>query len=182
MNYLSIEKASLTNGKGVRVVLWVSGCSIHCRGCHNPESWDYNSGKIFDTQSEQELFDALSKPYIQGVTLSGGHPLEDANLEDVFSLVCEIRNRFPQKDIWLYTGLELNYKDFIYNPNMAEKNESEYNSNLRAGIICQCDVVVDGAYIESQRDTTLPFRGSENQRLIDVNETLKSKHIIHYHP
>ena len=104
MNYLQIEKTSISNGPGVRVVLWVSGCSIHCKGCQNPSTWDYNSGKLFDKTAKQELFEALDKPYIQGITFSGGHPLENENISEVYNLCKEIKEKFPTKDIWLYTG------------------------------------------------------------------------------
>ena len=91
MNYHKIEKTSVANGTGIRVVLWVSGCSLHCRGCHNPETWNVNSGKPFDDKAKQELFEALDKPYIQGVTFSGGHPLENENIETVYLLIKEIK-------------------------------------------------------------------------------------------
>ena len=164
MNYHKIEKTSIVNGPGVRVVLWVSGCSLHCKGCHNPSTWDFESGKLFDEAAKQELFETLSKPYIQGITFSGGHPLERKNQEEVYALCKEIKNKYPDKDIWLYTGY--NY-DFIVGKKALD-------------IIALCDVVVDGPYIEEQRDITLSFRGSKNQRLIDVKETIKQGQIIQY--
>ena len=180
MNYHKIEKTSVANGPGVRVVLWVSGCSLHCKGCHNPQTWDFNSGQFFDEAAKQELFDALSKPYIQGITFSGGHPLEPQNSKEVLSLIKEIKDKFPAKDIWLYTGYtfeeicERYCNQAFYN---LYKNAKEPNvwSNIQ-----YVDVLVDGPYIESQRDITLPFRGSKNQRLIDVKETLKQNKIIQY--
>ena len=169
MNYLGIDKASISNGPGVRVVLWVSGCSIHCKGCQNPESWDFCAGKLFDESAKQELFEALNKPYIKGITFSGGNPIERKNVGCVFYLITEIKERFPDKDIWLYTGSKVHIEDFA--PpylDMIVQNE----------IFRRCDVVVDGPYIEEQRDITLKFRGSKNQRLIDVKETLKQGKII----
>ena len=154
MNYHKIEKTSIANGEGIRVVLWISGCSLQCRGCHNPETWNINSGKPFDENAKNELFEALDKPYIQGITFSGGHPLEDENLLDVYNLLAEIRKRFPEKDVWLYTGYKLEH---ILN--------SDTNSDYRKRIVDMCDVVVDGRYIESLRDITLRFRGSSNQNV-----------------
>ena len=162
MNYHKIEKTSVANGTGIRVVLWVSGCSLHCRGCHNPETWDVNSGKLFDEEAKKELFEALDKPYIQGITFSGGHPFEKENQEDIYMLCKEIKDEYPTKDIWLYTGYTY---EFILGKKMLD-------------IIALCDVIVDGRYIEEQRDITLRFRGSKNQRLIDVKETLKQNKVV----
>jgi anaerobic ribonucleoside-triphosphate reductase activating protein len=165
MNYHKIEKYSIANGSGVRCVLWVSGCSLHCKGCQNPSTWDFNSGKPFGPKEWQEVYDALKKPYIQGITFSGGHPLEEENRPTIFSLILDIKRLFPHKDIWLYTGYELNIGDF-------------YGSSTKEAILRLCDVVVDGPYIEEQRDISLPFCGSRNQRLIDVKESLKQGKIV----
>ena len=173
MNYLQIEKTSISNGPGVRVVLWVSGCSIHCKGCQNPSTWDYNSGKLFDETAKQELFEALDKPYIRGITFSGGHPLENENVETIYNLIVEIRQKFPSKDIWLYTGYTWDSLFF------EEDNLKEicYDQTRRA-VMLECDVVVDGAYKESLRDITLKYRGSQNQRLIDVKKTFEQGEVI----
>ena len=173
MNYHKIEKTSVANGDGIRVVLWVSGCSIHCMGCHNPETWDINSGKLFNKEAKKELFDALDKPYIQGITFSGGHPLENNNVEDIYLLMKEIREKFPEKDVWLYTG-------YIWEQIFQTVCLDMFNVNnmYRRSVVEMCDVIVDGPYIEAQRDITLKFRGSKNQRLIDVKETLKQSKII----
>ena len=173
MNYHKIEKASVANGTGIRVVLWVSGCSLHCRGCHNPETWSLNSGKLFDNEAKKELFESLNKPYIQGITFSGGHPLENENVEDVYLLIKEIREKFPTKDIWLYTGYTLNY---IFQEVFLDM--FNVNNMYRKEVVRMCDVIVDGPYIEEQRDITLKFRGSKNQRIIDVKETIKHGKII----
>ena len=106
MNYLKIEKSSIANGTGIRVVLWVSGCRLYCKGCQNPQSWCFNAGELFDEEAKKELFESLNKPYIQGITFSGGHPLENENVETVYSLCKEIKEKFPTKDIWLYTGYQ----------------------------------------------------------------------------
>lgn len=178
MNYLKIDKASISDGPGVRVVLWVSGCSIHCKGCQNPESWCFNAGKIFDKTAKQELFDALSKPYIQGITFSGGHPLEEQNRSEVLNLIQDIKSAFPDKDIWLYTGYT--FKD-ICDIFCNERWYSLFDPSFKCSNwekLEYVDILVDGPYIEEQRDITLKFRGSKNQRLIDVKETLKQGSII----
>lgn len=171
MNYMKIEKASISNGLGFRVVLFCAGCTLKCKGCFNPESWDFNAGKPFDDQAKKFLFEQLGKPYIKGITFSGGHSIERKNGCDIFGLIKEIKTKFPDKDIWLYTGLQLSMDDF--KPNYLDMVVSDE-------IFKMCDVVVDGPYIEEQRDITLPFRGSKNQRLIDVKETLKQGEIIQY--
>lgn len=173
MNYIKITKHDIANGPGVRVVLWVSGCQLHCKNCQNPQSWDFNAGNIFDEAAKQELFDALDKPYIKGITFSGGHPLEYQNLPDVYDLIKEIKTKFSNKDIWLYTGYTLSISDFDTTVDCGWDNAA-----IRNYILAMCDVVVDGPYIEEQRDITLAFRGSKNQRLIDVKETLKQGQII----
>lgn len=161
MNYIHIDKASISNGIGFRVVLWCAGCTLRCKGCHNPQAQDFNAGKPFDEKAKAFLFEQLSKPYIKGITFSGGHPLEDENKNKVHHLCKEIKKNFPTKDIWLYTGYTL--------------------EDLQSYAILEyVDVLVDGPYIEEQRDITLPFRGSKNQRLIDVKETLKQGQIIQY--
>lgn len=164
MNYFGITKCDIANGLGVRVVLWVSGCSLHCKECHNPETWDFCAGKPFDDAAKEELFDALSKPWVKGITLSGGHPLEPQNNNTVYKLLREIKEKFPDKDIWLYTGYHLDWEDF--------------NPPRRISTTLQlCDVVVDGPFILEQRDLTLPFRGSRNQRLINVRQSIEKAHI-----
>ena len=175
MNYHKIEKTSIANGEGIRVVLWCSGCSLHCRGCQNPETWNVNSGKPFDEEAKKELFEALDKPYIKGITFSGGHPLENENVKTIYSLIAEIRQKFPDKDIWLYTGYtwdslffeEDNFEEICYD-------------QIRRSVMLGCDVVVDGAYIESLRDIRLKWRGSSNQRVIDVKNTVKANKVVLY--
>ena len=160
MNYHKIEKHSIANGTGIRCVLWCSGCLLHCKGCQNPQTWCFNGGKPFTLDTKDELFDTLSKPYIQGITFSGGNPLD--NFSEVLELCEEIKEEFPTKDIWLYTGYtyeELYYKEI-------------------SRILLYIDVLVDGPYIEEQRDITLPWRGSRNQRVIDVKKTLEQGRVV----
>lgn len=148
MNYHEIEKCSISNGTGFRTVLYVSGCSLHCKGCFNSETWDENSGKLFDDDAKQELFESLNHPYVKGLTLTGGHPLEPYNLKDVVELMKEIKERFPDKDIWVYTGYTFSVV-----------------KNKMPDVLQYADVIVDGRYIEELRDITLKFRGSSNQRI-----------------
>lgn len=175
MNYHKIEKTSVANGTGVRVVLWVSGCSLHCKGCHNPETWSSCSGKLFDEEAKKELFEALDKPYIQGITFSGGHPLEDENVETVYSLIKEIKEKFPTKDIWLYTGLTL---EQIF-PTIVT-DDFDINRFYRQTVTLMCDVVVDGKYVEELRNITLKWKGSSNQRVIDIGKTVRTNKIVLY--
>lgn len=175
MNYLEITPCDIANGQGIRTVLWISGCSLNCPGCHTPWTHDRCAGAPFDEGAKQQLFDALSKPYVRGLTLTGGHPLEDYNLEDLYNLLIDIKMNFPDKDIWLYTGLTLQYIDFstLYR-GIAP---TDMIHNYRYSILNLCDVVVDGPFIQEQRDITLAFRGSRNQRVIDVEKTIANGEI-----
>jgi len=141
-----ITYPDINNGVGCRVTLWVSGCVHHRKGCHNPETWSFEHGEVFNETEHEKLFEALSKPYIDGLTLSGGDPL--CSYEEVLELVKEVKERFHEKNIWLYTGYTKEYMD----DNFKE-------------ILDYIDVLVDGAYIEEERDLSLAFRGSRNQRL-----------------
>lgn len=183
MNYHKIEKTSVANGPGVRVTLWTSGCKVGCYNCQNPQTWSFNSGRLFDDAAKQELFESLDKPYIQGITFSGGHPLEPENIETVFSLIKEIKENFPDKDIWLYTGYTLNILNFT-TVQKGVNFKCEYNNcahhNLIYGILQLCDVVVDGPFIEKEKDLTLKWCGSKNQRVIDCKQTRQQNQIILY--
>ena len=161
MNYHEIEKCSISNGTGFRTVLYVSGCSLHCKGCFNSETWDKNSGKLFDDDAKQELFESLSHPYVKGLTLTGGHPLEIYNLPDIVDLMKEVKTRFPDKDIWVYTGRTMNSLQ------MPTRNiEQTYLQR----VLEYADVIVDGPFIESKKDITLKFRGSSNQNIWVKND------------
>ncbi len=155
MRYHNITKDDMLNGDGLRVVLWVAGCDHCCKECQNPMTWDANGGLPFDSAAKQELFEAIDKPYITGVTLSGGDPLHPANKADVRELIKEIKKRFPQKTIWLYTG---------------ELWENLYQDS----IVAQLDVLVDGEFEVDKKDSKLLWKGSSNQRVINVQATLRS--------
>ena len=172
MNYHNITTADMMNGEGLRVVLWLSGCSHHCYNCQNPQTWDADNGILFDESAKEELFRELDKDYISGLTFSGGDPLHEANLDGVLDLVNEIRLLLPQKTIWLYTGY-----DFVN----VLKNTAQVKDKanlIRFMIIKNVDVLVDGQYIDLQRDITLPWVGSSNQRVIDIQKTLQKGEVI----
>ena len=178
MNYHTITYPDQNNGDGLRVVLWLSGCSHNCYKCQNPQTHDPNSGILFDKKAEEELFRELSKDYISGLTLTGGDPLHEANLDGVLDLVNEIRLSFPNKSIWIYSGYQ--WQNIFMN---EEDEPFEYEKEFmlmakRQAILRQCDVMVDGRYIDSQRDISLKWRGSANQRVISVQESLKQGKVI----
>lgn len=152
MRIHDITSCDVNNGEGFRVTLWVAGCTHHCKGCQNPQTWDFMGGKPFDKEAHDYLFSELSKPYMQGLTLSGGDPL--CSPEDVTALAKEVKEKLPAKDIWLYTG-------FTYEQIQA--------SPVLSKILPYVDVIIDGEYVEALRDVTLAFRGSSNQRLIRLH-------------
>lgn len=151
MNYHGIILTSFCNGEGMRTVLWVSGCEHHCKGCQNPDIWDANSGMIFDVEAKKEIFKALNRTWIDGLTLSGGDPLHPSNREDITALVKEVKEKFPNKTIWVYTGYE-------------------YESVKDLEVINYIDVVVDGRFVEKLADKNYKYAGSTNQRIIRVKE------------
>ncbi len=155
MRYHNITKDDMLNGDGLRVVLWVAGCSHCCEGCQNPSTWDPNGGLFFDADTKEEIFVELRKPYISGVTFSGGDPMYCNNYSDIRALAEEIKEKFPNKTIWMYTG---------------DVWESLYNDPLMKFI----DVLVDGEFHIEERDVKLLWKGSANQRVIDVAATLAS--------
>ncbi len=161
MRYHNITKDDMLNGDGLRVVLWVSGCNHCCEDCQNPVTWDSNGGIPFDEAAKKELFEELEKSYVSGITLSGGDPLHPANRLDIRALVREIREKYPEKTIWLYTG-------YLW----------EQISHFE--VMQYVDVCVDGEYEKEKRDVQLHWRGSSNQRVIDVRKTLKTGKICLY--
>lgn len=159
MRYHNITKDDMLNGDGLRTVLWVAGCSHCCKECHNPITWDANGGLPFDEAAKKELFAELSKSYISGVTLSGGDPLFYNNRGDILSLVKEIREKFPEKTIWLYTGFT-------------------WGAIEQLEIMDYIDVLVDGEFVVELKDTKLHWRGSSNQRVIDVKATKAAGEVV----
>lgn len=161
MRYHNITSDDMLNGDGLRVVLWVAGCGHRCEGCQNPSTWDPNGGIEFDESAKSELFAELGKSYISGITFSGGDPLYETNKEGIVQLICEIKERFPEKTIWLYTGY---LWDQIKN----------------IDVIGKIDVVVDGEFEKDKEDSNLHWCGSSNQRIINVKETIKRNNLVIY--
>lgn len=174
MNYANIIPCDIANGEGIRTSLFVSGCTIHCPGCFNQEAQDFNCGQPYTAQTKTTILDHLSKPYIAGLSLLGGDPMcQDHNgLIDLINLVQDVRNM--GKTVWLWTGMTY---DLIFPPARVTLTELHY---LRQCLFMACNVVVDGPFIEAQKDLTLAFRGSTNQRIINVYKTLKANKIILY--
>lgn len=158
MRYHNITKDDMVNGDGLRVVLWVSGCSHCCKECQNPLTWDPNGGLPFDEPAKQEIFEQLDKAYISGITFSGGDPMHSANRAGVLDLMKEIKEKYPQKTIWLYTGAV--WEDVMNCEHMK-----------------YIDVLVDGEFQIDKKDNKLLWKGSSNQRVIDVQATLKQEDI-----
>lgn len=154
MRYHNITKEDMLNGDGLRVVLWFAGCAHHCKNCQNPITWDPEGGLPFDESARQEIFEELEKDYISGITFSGGDPLYVGTREGLFELIQEIRSRYPGKTIWLYTGYL-------------------WEEICHLELIPYLDVVVDGRFVEELKDNNLPWKGSSNQRVIDVQTTLR---------
>lgn len=193
----------MMNGSGLRVVLWLSGCSHKCKGCQNPQTWDAKSGIPFDESAKEELFRELDKDYISGLTLTGGDPLFEDNLDGVLELVTEVNKRYnaaqyidgnarennnilnenankirlssPQKSVWLYSGYTW---EQLFEDDDFDIEGGICKNQTRRAIVLSSDVFVDGRYIDSQRDITLPYRGSSNQRLIDIQQSLQKGKIV----
>lgn len=153
MRYHNITKDDMLNGDGLRVVLWVSGCDHKCKGCQNPITWDPKCGVLFDESAREEIFSELAKDYNSGITFSGGDPLYKANVSEVTAFAKEIKEKFPHKNIWLYTGFK-------------------WEEICNMEIVSYLDVLVDGRFEIDKKDNQLHWRGSANQRVIDVPETL----------
>lgn len=151
MNYAGIKKVDIANGPGVRVSLFVSGCRNHCRGCFNPETWDFNYGDPFTKETEDEIIAALRSSWIQGLSILGGEPTEEENEKVLIPFLERVRRELPEKDIWLYSG---------YTWEMLQSEE----------ILTLVDVLVDGPFLLEQKDAGLAFRGSRNQRIIYLRE------------
>lgn len=171
MNYAEIKKTDIANGEGVRVSLFVSGCRRHCKNCFNKVTWDFSYGKPFTEEVEEELLQALSPDYIAGLTLLGGDPMEPENQRVLYPFVQKVRERLPNKTIWCYTGYT--FKD-------GAIEEEQANCEVTRAFISLFDVLVDGRFIEDLKDIRLVFRGSSNQRIIDVKKTLSSGNIVLY--
>ena len=176
MRYAQIRNMDISNGEGVGVSLFVQGCPIHCKGCFNPETWDFELGKEWNKEIENKFLDIIGKDYIKRISILGGSPLCDENVKDVDDLVCEIRKKYPDKQIWVYTGYE--WED-IFDPEFHDSLPFKFDSKYyRSDILEHIDVLVDGPFEYNKRDLTLAFRGSNNQRIIDVQRSIESGKVI----
>lgn len=183
MRFASMRNLDISNGEGVGVSLFVQGCDRHCFNCFNSETWDFNGGKEWTEETKNKFIKLIDRPYIHRISILGGEPLAERNLDEVLSLIKEIRISFPKKTIWLYTGFEWNsLMAKICQPTFPdEKFEHDRNIHMkRQKIISNVDVLVDGEYIDEQRDITLKWRGSSNQRVIDVKQSLTQNKVILY--
>lgn len=165
MNYGTIKDCDIANGPGVRVSLFVSGCRHHCKGCFNPETWDFQYGQPFTEETADQILKALSPSYIRGFTLLGGEPFEPENQRVLVGLLRKIRKTYPAKDIWCYTG-------YLYDADLPEGGK--VHTEVTDEMLSYIDVLVDGEFVEAKKDITLVFRGSSNQRVWN----LKSKKTV----
>ena len=183
MRYAQIRSMDISNGEGVGVSLFVQGCPFHCFNCFNSETWDFNGGKEWTEEIKDKFMKIIDRPYIKRVSFLGGECLAEQNLDGILDLIKEIRISFPKKTIWLYTGFEWNsLMSKICQPTFPdEKFEHDRNIHMkRQKIISNVDVLVDGEYIDEQKDLTLKFRGSKNQHVIDVKQSLAQNKIVLY--
>lgn len=169
MHYADIKEFDIANGPGVRVSLFVSGCNHHCKGCFNQCAWDFNYGNDYTEETTQKILDDLDKDYIDGLSLLGGEPLELQNQKGLLPLVKKVKEKYPNKNIWCYTGFDFE-KDVV--GKMSKTNEETKE------LMNYIDVIVDGKFEEEHKDLSLQFRGSSNQRIIDVKQSLKDKKIV----
>ncbi len=171
MNYGNIKKTDISNGLGIRVSLFVSGCTHHCKGCFNEETWDFTFGKPFTEETETEIMEALSQDYINGLSLLGGEPFEQQNQRVLLPFIKKVKNLFPEKDIWCYTG-------YTFDTDLL--GDSRAKCECTDEMLKNIDVLVDGEFIEELKDISLQFCGSANQRIIDVKKSMVagSVHLI----
>ena len=169
MNYADIKTIDVQDGTGVRVSIYVSGCHFHCKGCHNKEAWDFNYGKKFDESTIDYIIDLLKPSYIAGLSILGGEPLEPSNQQGLLPLVKKVKEIYPEKSIWCYTGYD--FEKDVYGKMYKEYS---YTKELLKGI----DIMVDGEFVEEKKLIDLKFRGSTNQKKIDVQASLKSGEVV----
>ena len=168
MRYASMRNLDISNGENIGVSLFVQGCHFHCNNCFNSETWDFEGGYSWTEKSIKDFLNLVNRSYIKRVSILGGEPLTSRNVEEIFHLISTIRKLFPTKTIWLYTG-------FTWEQIMNPTNSDDI---LRKEIVSQCDVVVDGEYIDELRDITLKWRGSSNQRVIDVKKSIEKGEVV----
>lgn len=169
MYYGNIKKNDIANGKGVRVTLFVSGCTNHCKNCFQPETWNFDYGKPYTKETEDEVIDALKPSHISGLTLLGGEPFEPENQRELVKLLRRVREELPEKNIWSFTG-------FVLDQDLLDGGRK--HCEVTDEMLSLLDVLVDGPFKEEEKDITLAFRGSRNQRLIDMKKSLKEQEVI----
>lgn len=163
MNYAQIKTCDIANGSGVRVSLFVSGCTHHCKNCFNKETWDFNYGDPFTEEVAEMIYTECEPDYITGLTILGGEPLEPQNQRGLYEFMKEFKKRYPQKNIWCYSG-------YTYEQ-LTDRNERRCHIDITDEILKMIDILVDGEFADELKDITLRFRGSSNQRIIDMNKT-----------
>lgn len=169
MNYGEIKKTDIANGKGVRVSLFVSGCTHHCPGCFNQETWDFGYGEKFTKETQEELLLALAPPYIAGLSLLGGEPLEPGNQRALLPFLRRVKETYPEKNIWCYTG-------YLFDKELLGDGRTRCEATDE--FLGYIDVLVDGEFVQEKKNIALKFRGSENQRVIDVKRSLKEGSVV----
>lgn len=168
MNYAVIKPRDIANGLGVRVSLFVSGCTHRCKGCFNSEAWDFSYGALFDREVEDNILELLAPSYIRGLSLLGGEPFECANQTALEPFLKRVKSKYPDKDIWCYSGYTFE-NDIL---------KGRAHCDVTDSILSMIDILVDGKFIEEKKNIRLKFRGSENQRIIDMKKTLKSGKVV----
>ena len=171
MNYGEIKTCDIANGEGVRVSLFVSGCTHHCKNCFNDVAWDFGYGKPFTEETEEMLLKALEPDFVDGLSLLGGEPFEPENQRALLPFLKKVRERFPKKNIWCYTG-------YLFDKDVLDKMCKE--SEVTKEIVSYLDIVVDGEFMIDRKNLKINFRGSDNQRIIDVKKTLDAGEIVHW--
>mgnify|MGYP001775519810 CR=1 FL=1 len=177
MNYAQMRSMDISNGEGIGVSLFVQGCDFHCKNCFNSETWDFSKGQEWNEKTKNQFLKLVEKPFIQRVSILGGEPLHPKNVQNVLKIVDEIRVSYPTKNIWLYTGYT--WEQIMY-PIVTDDLNLERDCIIKARkeLVSKCDVLIDGRYVDKLRDVSLHWRGSSNQRVINVQETLKQNKII----
>lgn len=168
MNYATIKYNDIANGKGIRTSLFVSGCTHRCKGCFNSEAWDFSYGQPFTKEVEDKIISSLKSDYIDGLTLLGGEPFEPSNQQVLYPFIKKVKEEFPNKDIWCYTG-------YLFDKELLLPSRA--TTEVTKDMLSLIDVLVDGKFIEEQKNISLAFKGSENQRIIDVQKSLKENRV-----
>ena len=171
MYYADIKKADIANGEGIRESIFVSGCNHKCKNCFNQEAWDFNFGKEFTEKEIDKIVEELDSPYIAGLSILGGEPLEHCNQKGLLPLARKVKEKYPEKNIWCYTG-------FTFDKDVMGKMYKNFEETPE--LLSYIDVIVDGKFEEEKKDLSLKFRGSSNQRIIDVKKSLKDNEVILY--